>query len=268
MNVQNIKSVPFYFFDNLSRHSDLVHFVSTREGGISTGDFATLNLSLRVNDDPYNVERNRRIAAQSFQINLKKLIFSSQCHTNKVAVIDDAFFRMDEHKQNEHLNGIDALVTNLKDTCICILTADCAAVVLYDPVAKAVGIAHAGWKGTVGKIVGNTISTMVESYGTSPGDLVAAISPCISAESFEVGEEVATVFQETFPTLSDIVVRKPEWTKPHVDIVAANIVVLSDAGVNSENIEASGICTYKNSEIFFSARRNGGGRFCTGAMVV
>jgi polyphenol oxidase len=268
MNKQNIKSVPFYFFNNLEQHKNLVHFVSTREGGVSDGDFASLNLSYRANDDPYNVDRNRRIVAQSFGVNPKRLIFSSQCHTNKVEVIDDAFHRMDEHEQNEHLNGIDALVTNLNDTCICILTADCAAVVMYDPVSKAVGIAHAGWKGTVGKIVGNTIATMSEKFGTSPGDLVAAISPCITAESFEVGEEVATVFQETFPSQSDIVLRKNEWPKPHADIVAANVAVLKEGGVKSENIEVSGICTYKNSDIFFSARRNGKGRFCTGVMIV
>jgi polyphenol oxidase len=268
MNTQNIKSVPFYFFNNLEQHKELVHFVSTREGGVSDGDFASLNLSLRVNDDPYCVERNRRIVAQSFRINPKQLIFSSQCHSNKVEVIDDAFLRMDEHFQNEHLNGIDALVTNLKGTCISILTADCAAVVLYDPVSKAVGIAHAGWKGTVGKIVGNTINIMSEKFGTSPGNLVAAISPCITADSFEVGEEVAIVFQEAFPNRNDIVLRKAEWAKPHVDIVAANMAVLSEAGVKSGNIEVAGICTYRNPDIFFSARRNAGGRFCTGAMII
>lgn len=265
--MQSIKSVPFYFFDNLAQHKELVHFVSTREGGVSDGDFSSLNLSLRVNDDPYNVERNRRIVAQSFQINPKKLIFSSQCHTSKVEVIDDAFLRMDEHLQNEQLNGIDALVTNVKSTCICILTADCAAVVLYDPVVKVIGIAHAGWKGTVSKIVGNTITMMEERYGTSPADLVAAISPCISGESFEVGEEVAIAFQEAFPNHNEIVLRKTEWPKPHVDIVAANMAVLSEEGVKPKNIEVSGICTFQNPGLFFSARRNAGGRFCTGVMV-
>ncbi|NJK96249.1 MAG: laccase domain-containing protein [Bacteroidales bacterium] len=114
MNKQTIRSVPFYFFDSLAKIPNLVHFVSTREGGTSTGSFATLNLSLRTNDDPENVNNNRKIVAQSFDIDPERFIFSSQCHDNKVAVIDNNFMAMDEQNQYLYLNGIDALVTNLR----------------------------------------------------------------------------------------------------------------------------------------------------------
>lgn len=264
---KSINSVPFYFFDGLRKYRKLLHFVSTRDGGISEGGHYSLNLSFRVNDDPYNVKWNRELIARSFGIAQGQLVFASQTHDDKVAVIDKTFLELREEDQNLFLQGVDAMVTNQKDTCICILTADCASILLYDPVTPAVGIAHAGWKGTVSKIAGKTVTAMAKNYGSNPGNIIAAIGPCISAGSFEVGEEVATIFENTFTNKDAIVLRKPEWPKPHVDIVAANCETLTEAGIKAENIETSGICTFQNDDIFFSARKNARGRFGAGLMM-
>jgi YfiH family protein len=264
---KNIHTIPFYFFENLSTFPKLLHFVSSRDGGTSEESHSSLNLSQRVNDNPYSVKRNRELIARSFGIAPRQLIFSSQTHEDKVAVIDSSFMQLPEDHQHTYLYGYDAMVTNLEDVCICILTADCASVLLYDPVTPAIGIAHAGWKGTVKQIAAKTIDCMVIKYGSNPQHIVAAIGPCICAESFEVGEEVAEVFEKTFNDNERIVLRKPEWIKPHIDIVAANCEILKKSGVIPENIETSGICTFQNSDIFFSARKEVAGRFGAGLMM-
>lgn len=264
---KTINSIPFYFFRKLENYSDLVHFVSTREGGISEGIHSSFNLSLRVHDDPYNVKRNRELLAKAFNIENQRVIFSSQTHEDNVALIDKTFYNKTEEEQNSFLYGMDAMVTNLKETCLCILTADCASVLLFDPVSKSIGIAHAGWKGTIKKITAKTIDSMSENFGSKPQNIIAAIGPCICGDSFEVGEEVAKVFENTFNGNEKIVLRKPDRIKPHVDIVAANIEILKEAGVRPEKIETSGLCTFQNSDIFFSARKQAAGRFGAGLMM-
>lgn len=264
---RNINSIPFYFFENLNKQKSLLHFVSTRDGGTSQGSHKSLNLSLRVNDNPENVKRNREILAHSFNINPEKLIFPSQTHEDKIAIIDNIFLEKSEEDRNTLLFGIDAMVTNLKDVCLCILTADCASVILYDTCNKAVGIAHAGWKGTVKRIAAKTFQTMAENYGSRPENIMAAVGPCISGDSFEVGEEVAMEFEKEFHSDPRIILRAAEWPKPHVNIVEANVQSLTYVGIKRENIELSNICTYQNPGTFFSARQKAGGRFGAGIML-
>lgn len=267
MYSKTIGSVPFYFFDKFDQYPNLLHFITTRYGGKSEGTWSSLNLSLRVEDNPLNVIKNRDIIAQSFQIDPKKMIFPVQTHEDKIAVIDKEFLQKTEYEQNNLLQGVDALVTKENGVCLCILTADCASVLLYDPLVDAIGIAHAGWRGTVKKIAEKMLAKFNELYGSRPENVLAAIGPCISAESYETGEEVAGIFEETFPGEKGIVVRKPGWPKPHVDIVAANLEILKNCGILPENIEISGICTFQTPDIFFSARQNAGGRFASGIML-
>lgn len=258
MIIKNLPSVPFYFFKHLSRFQNLLHFVSTRKSG---------NLSLRISNDVESAKLNREIIARSFGIDPHQLVFSGQTHDDKVVLINHSFLNLPEHNRNIQLNGVDAMITNESNICLCILTADCASVLLYDTVTPAIGIAHAGWKGTVKKIAAKTITAMTENFGSNPENIVAAIGPCICADSFEVGEEVAGIFNDTFPENEGIVIRKPQWPKPHADIVAANVSILKESGIHPVNIETSGICTYQNNDIFFSARKQAEGRFGAGLMM-
>lgn len=268
MKAQNINSIPFYLFPNLEKQEGIIHFVTTREGGVSNGSCSTLNLSFRVNDSAENVRINRGLIAKSFGINPDHMIFSGQTHDDRVEVVDSSFLRNKKEDRDKLLYGVDALITNIPKICLCILTADCASVTLYDPVSKAIGIAHAGWKGTVKKIAAKTVAKMVKEYDTHPENIIAAIGPCISVEAYEVGEEVAEIFANSFSESENIVVRKDSWPKPHLDIVEANIQVLRNCGINRENIETSGICTFQNYNTFFSARRNADGRFGAGIMII
>lgn len=186
------------------------------------------------------------------------VITGHQVHGCKVAVID----RPDITR--EDLEGYDAFITNLPGVAIGVRTADCIPILLYDPVHGAVAAIHSGWKGTVQKIVLCTISSMEASYGSRPGDLIAAIGPGIGLESFQVGEEVPRLFKDAgFPIeliwnwfgMPD---KGSMSGGHHIDLKAANRWLLEIAGVLPENISCSDICTYKDAR-FFSARREGFG---------
>ena len=178
-----------------------------------------------------------------------------QVHGYNVGVVDR------EGMTREDFEGFDALVTNLP-VAIGVRTADCIPLLLYDPVHKAVAAIHAGWKGTVQKIVHYTLSKMASEYNTRPEDLKAVICPGIGFDSFQVGEEVPQFFKEAgFPF--DIIWKWDGCPVPgsmqgghHVDLKSANRWLLEHAGVLPVNIQVSDICTYTDPR-FYSARREG-----------
>ena len=172
----------------------------------------------------------------------------------------------DPDTTREDLEGVDALVTNVPGVAISVRTADCIPVLLYDPVHKAVAAVHDGWRGTVMRLSQKVIAFMHERYGTSASELKAVIGPGIGPESFQVGQEVADAFFDAgFPMadiLSDRGDKCPTADDPmagglHIDLWRANQWLLQEAGVQSVNIQVAGICTYKNNDRFFSARREG-----------
>ena len=166
----------------------------------------------------------------------------------------------------DELEGVDALVTNVPGVAISVRTADCIPVLLYDPVHKAVAAVHAGWRGTVQHISLKVIDRMRELYGTQASNLLAVIGPGIGPDSFQVGQEVADAFAAAgFPMekiLSDRGPKKPSVKNPmngglHLDLWEANRWLLIMSGVLADNIQISGICTYLNNDLFYSARREG-----------
>ena len=164
------------------------------------------------------------------------------------------------------LEGVDALITNVPGVAISVRTADCIPVLLYDAVQKAVAAVHAGWRGTVQLISQKVIVEMQRRYGTIATNLKAVIGPGIGPDSFQVGPEVADAFCEArFPMeqiLEDCGPKAPTKQNPmrgglHIDLWQANRWLLEQAGVQSTNIQVAGICTYKNNDRFYSARREG-----------
>ena len=164
----------------------------------------------------------------------------------------------------DELEGVDALVTNVPGVAISVRTADCIPVLLYDPVHKAVAAVHAGWRGTVQHISLKVIDRMRELYGTQASNLLAVIGPGIGPDSFQVGQEVADAFAAAgFPMaeiLKDCGPKAPTADNPmagglHIDLWRANEWLLQKAGVSE--IQVAGICTYKNNDRYFSARREG-----------
>ena len=158
-------------------------------------------------------------------------------------------------EQTDLLQDIDALITDEPRQCIGISTADCVPILIHDKVHQAVAAIHAGWRGTVKRISQNTLSMMHEKYGTIASDCVAVIGPSISQQAFEVGNEVRIAFEEAgFPTS---IIDNTTRSKPHIDLWAANVYLLEEAGVKLSNIQIANVCTYVHSDVFFSARKLG-----------
>ena len=267
--MENITSQNLLHFDNLTRHESLVHFSTTIAGGVSTGNYASFNLSKYSGDSPSDVLENKRYLASMLDINQDNLLLPYQTHGNEVRVIDKSFISSGYAKQKELLNEVDALVTNLKGICIGVTTADCVPLIIYDPENHAVAVIHAGWRGTVARIVTKAILVMKRNYGSKPEKLIVGIAPSICQDCFEVGDEVVLNFIEAgFPM--DMIGRKNNNTgKMHIDLKKANCWLLEKEGVHTNNIEDSGLCTFSDSNMFFSARRQTiySGRMVTGVIL-
>ncbi len=187
-----------------------------------------------------------RISAQSAAAALVKregfsgLALTEQVHDNKVAVV----------REPGTVPGHDGLVTDQPGLALGTVAADCALIMIVDPIAGVVGNCHAGWRGAAAEIVTGTVERMV-GLGARPSDMLAFIGPCISTEAFEVGEEVAAQFDPAH------IIRRSDWPKPHVDLRAVVRKQLLDSGVRKRNIETSGHCTMED-EGFYSYRGQNG----------
>lgn len=251
-----------HHFRSLSRIPRLSHFISTRKGGISKGDIGELNLSFKVDDAQENVRYNRQLVASLIGVSPDKLVIPSQTHSSNIAEVTRLNY-------NDTFADTDALVTNTRNICIAVLSADCVPILLYDPGSSSVAAIHAGWRGTVAGIVTKTVEKLQELYNANPHQIIAGIGPSICVQVYEVGEEVAGELIKLFGNDASIVKPKDNG-KFHIDLWEANRQLLVRAGVKKENIEISGICTYTNAGEFFSARRSGNkaGRFGAGIMLL
>lgn len=253
----------------LDSYSNISHFVTTRHKGCSKGNYEGFNCSPYTGDESKSVRLNQLTLLQKIKHPVKDLIIPQQVHDVASLVIDDYYFNLSLEMRWRALNGIDALITAKPGYCICVSTADCVPVLLYDKKLRVVAAVHAGWKGTVKHIVQDVLSHMNEKFGTKGEDVIACIGPSISLESFEVGEEVYDAFCAEGFDMSRISLWKEETGKHHIDLWEANRIQLLDSGVPEVQIEVAGICTYKNHEEFFSARRLGidSGRMLSGIMI-
>ena len=235
-------------------------FSTTRHGGCGEGAYATFNCTYYCGDYPESVKANLEILAASLPKRPQFFVIPRQTHTTNVRVIKDI-------PTQEALQDVDAVVTHLKDFCLCVSTADCVPVLLYDASKEVIAAVHAGWRGTVGRIVEKTLEVMKTEYGTEGKDVIACIGPSISLESFEVGDEVYVAFVGAGFEMNRIARRYEKW---HLDLWEANRLQLLAHGVLPEHIEVAGICTYQNHEDFFSARRLGikSGRILSGIMLM
>ena len=234
-------------------------FSTTRYGGCGEGLYASFNCTHYCGDNPEHVAKNREILCGLLPQKPEKLVVPRQTHTTNVRVVTAL-------TTEEELQEVDAVVTDLKGYCLCVSTADCVPVLLYDKERQVIAAVHAGWRGTVGRIVESTLEVMRKQFGTEGQDVVACIGPSISLEAFEVGDEVYAAFEEAGFDMSRIARRYGKW---HLDLWEANRLQLLAQGVKDENIEVTGICTYNHCDDFFSARRLGikSGRILSGIIL-
>lgn len=253
----------------LSTYTGLLHFTTTRSGGISTGEYNSLNLGAYCGDKAETVTENRLRLCRALSLSEDKLFVPYQIHKDRILEIDEVFLASPEEKQMDSLHGVDALITRLPDVCIAVTTADCVPVLLYAPDKKVVAAVHAGWRGTLLQITHKVVRRLIEKYDCDPQQLIAGIGPSISQENYEVGNEVVEAFLNAGSGIDKIFRENPQTGNPHVDVGEANRLQLIEAGLLSDNIDRSAICTFANPEYLFSARRQGiqSGRMLSGMMV-
>jgi polyphenol oxidase len=232
------------------------HCFTTRQGGISQGVYNNLNTSLAKNDDRESVIENLNRVCSAIGINYKDLVFSNQVHGAEVRVILEADKGKGITKPSD-IKNVDALITNVVGVPLITFYADCVPVFILDPVNKAVGLAHSGWKSTTLKIAVKTIEKMSEIYGTRPVDCLIGIGPSIEMSCFEIKEDTADLFKLNFNNWEEFMKQKDE-EHYNADLWLAIKLTLRSIGVLEENISISGLCTCCNEDLFFSHRRDKG----------
>ena len=240
----------------------VVAFSTTRHGGVSQGNYSSLNINAYCGDDLEAVAENRRLLSLELPIpNASRIVIPHQVHDCVVQVIDE-----DTLGQQELIEGVDALITRLPGVCIGVSTADCIPIIIYDPVHHCAAAVHAGWRGTVKRIAESVARQMYAFYRSDYGEMQVMIGPGISLKNFEVGQEVYDEFLQAGFPMERIAARYAKW---HIDLPLCNRLQLEQLGVRPENIRETGICTYDHADDFFSARRLGinSGRIFTGVIL-
>ncbi|HEX5946560.1 MAG TPA: peptidoglycan editing factor PgeF [Acidimicrobiales bacterium] len=236
--------------------------VTTREGGVSTGPYESLNLGLHVGDDAERVVENRRRAATTVRLDLDDIVFCHQTHGRDVAVVD----HRDRGRGTRTVDDAvpcDAVVTATPDLGLAVLVGDCVPLVLYDPGAHVLGAVHAGWRGTVARITEAAVEAMT-GLGADQGGIVAGIGPAITADRYQVGDEVAEAARDCFaddPAAVDDVVRPDGTGRWLFDLWAANRRILVEAGLQPGNIEVSSVGTGPGTPFFSDRAARPCGRF-------
>ena len=250
-------------------HNRVTAFSTTRHGGCGSGAYGSFNCTPYTGDEFSVVLANQELLCKLVGITTEQLIVPYQTHSANVLIVDEAFMQLSSDARHAMLQEKDAVVTDVAGLCLCISTADCVPVLLYDSEHEVVAAVHAGWRGTVEKIVTNTLQVMYENYGTKTKDVYAVIGPCISLDAFEVGIEVYEAFYQAGYDMKMIACWHPEKEKYHIDLPKANRLQLLAEGVPHAQIHDSGICTYNEYRDFFSARRLGiqSGRILNGIVI-
>ena len=266
---KEINGVRYLQFPALLEQEVCRHLFSTRIGGISKGDLGSMNLSYTRGDEKENVDENFRRIADILGCGMEDFVLTHQTHTTNVRVITEADRGKGIVKERDY-EDVDGLVTNVPGIVLSTFYADCVPLYFVDPVKKAIGLSHSGWKGTVNKMGKVTVQKMTEEYGSNPDDIIAAIGPSICVDCYEVSMDVADAFMDAFANaenLSKIVLPKNE-EKAMLDLWQANYAVLLEAGLKREHISMPDICTACNKEVLFSHRASNGKRGNLGAFLV
>lgn len=241
-------------------------FSSTRHGGYSKGSYGEFNINHYCGDSEEAIKQNRALLCQMLGIEDDCLLMPHQVHQTEIVAVDNAFLSLSSAERKARLEGVDALMTDMSGICIGVSTADCIPVLLYDKSYHAVCAIHAGWRGTVKRIVEKAVASMTAVYGSRPTDIMAQIGPGIHLESFEVGDEVYEAFANEGFTMETISKKMEKW---HIDLPECNRLQLLDSGVPQRQISVSEVCTFQQSNTYFSARRLGinSGRIFTGILM-
>lgn len=254
------KTMPYLAFPALEELAFIRHGFSTRLGGVSKEHLSTLNLSFNRGDESEYVTENYRRICEAIGIREDQLVCSDQVHDTRIYEVT----RNDQcigSAGTKRLDGIDGLITNVEGIALVTSYADCVPLFFVDPVHKAIGLSHSGWRGTVGRIGEKTVEAMKQAYGTNPTDLIAVVGPSICRDCYEVSKDVADAFRGVFDEgQAENLLEEKVDGKFQLDLWLANRYIIEAAGVLPENISVSEICTCCNSTLLYSHRASKGMR--------
>ena len=267
MNINENKGVTYLTYPALEKLPGFVHAFSTRLGGVSEGIYSSMNLSFTRGDNENSVMENYRRLADAVGFSVENIVTSDQTHTANVRVVTEAD-RGNGITKPRPYTDVDGMITNVPGLVLATFYADCVPLYFIDPVRKAIGLSHSGWRGTAAHIGAVTVRKMQEEYGSLPEDIYGAIGPSICQECYEVSEDVIFEFQKTFPEESwkKLFYRK-ENGKYQLNLWEANRQIMLEAGLTEEHISLPGLCTCCNPEFLFSHRASRGKRGNLGAFL-
>jgi YfiH family protein len=256
-------AVALLHFASLAGFPGLIHAVSTRHGGVSRGPYASLNLSTSTGDDRANVNANYQRLAQALGVPRERFTTTWQIHSSRVV-------RATRETMGEMIDKADGIICDVPGLPLTLRFADCTPLIVYDSRRHAVGLGHAGWRGTLANMATALVEAMTAAYGSDPSDLTAVIGPAIGPCCYEVGDEVVQAVR-VLPVADKLLSSPGNGSggpaREHFDLWAANRWQLEQAGVGA--VEAAGVCTRCRRDTFFSHRGDGGqtGRFAAVVML-
>jgi hypothetical protein len=254
----HLGELEYLTFPALSETGMVGHLFTTRTGGVSTGDCATMNLSFTRGEDRETVLENYRRVCNVLGVKPEDVVASMQTHTTNIRLVTDA----DKGKgvvRPQDYQDVDGLVTDVPGVVLACFYADCVPLYFVDPVHRAIGLAHSGWRGTINRMGECMVRSMEENFGSRPEELITAIGPSICRDCYEVSGDVAEQFETEFAG-TGVVSRGRAEGKYQLDLWLANKLILMRAGVLEKNISVTDICTCHNPEYLFSHRASHGRR--------
>lgn len=255
------RGIPYISYRSLEAFPWLLNAFSTRIGGISTGDYASMNLSFTVGDDKERVRKNFSVFGDAIHVQPSRMVYSHQTHTVNVMEVTDEHLGMGILRERS-FSDIDGIMTNVSNVCLVTGYADCVPLYFVDPVHRAIALSHSGWRGTIGDICKETVVAMKKRYQSRPEELIACIGPSICADCYEVGADVADRFLLSYGADSGVVLPagSGEKGKYQLDLTQANLINMERTGIKREHISCPDLCTSCNRDVLHSHRASGGKR--------
>ena len=266
--LQECAGVPFLQFPMLEETGMVIHGFSTRLGGVSKGEWSSMNLSFTRGDREADVRENYRRIGEAIGFSCGALVCSDQTHTTNIRVVTEAD-RGKGFTRARDYTDMDGLITNVPGLVLATFYADCVPLYFADPKKKVIGLSHSGWRGTVGKIGKKTVERMQEEYGCKPADIRAVIGPSICQSCYEVSLDVIEEFQRAFSEETwPLLYKKNENEKYQLDLWKANEIILKETGIAAEHLAVTDRCTCCNPSLLFSHRASRGKRGNLGAFLM
>ncbi|WP_352418491.1 peptidoglycan editing factor PgeF [Proteiniborus sp.] len=254
--LREVNRLQYYIIPSFEQTGLVKHGFTTRFGGLSPKPFNTLNLGLKTEDDKENIMKNFERVSNAFNVSMEKMVLSDQVHDTVIRIVTEEDAGKGLTKSMDY-SKVDGLLTNVNDLMLLTFYADCVPLFFLDKTKKVIGVAHAGWKGTVARIGEKMVKTMQKVFCSNPEDILVGIGPSIGSCCYPVRKDVYDKFHTNLSSIEEVLLKESTdvWK---LDLWKANQNILEENGILSRNITVSGLCTSCYNEKFFSYRKENG----------